>query len=59
MGTSKEQHAKTPKELANEYGVHVNTIYSLIKRLSEDLNHRKGQKKLTPKQVQLIKENYG
>ena len=51
--------AKTPQELANEYNVHVNTVYNYIKGIKSLLNHRKGQKKLTIKQVQIFYGYYG
>jgi transposase len=51
--------SKTPKELANEFKLHVNTIYKYIERISILLNYRKGQKKLTPQQIRVFYEYYG
>lgn len=51
--------AKTLKEIANEYGVHVNTVYKWAHNISLLLNFSKNTKKLTPKQVHIFYEYYG
>lgn len=50
--------AKTCKELAAEYGVHVNTIYEWRNKIAVLLNLKKKAKKLTPKQVAIFDAYY-
>lgn len=51
--------AKSPKELAGEYGVHVNTIYTMRNKIAMMLNLGKSAKRLSPKQVDIFYGYYG
>ena len=54
-----KRQAKSRKELAADYGVHVNTIYDWCKKISMVLNVRPKSKKLTPQQVDIFYGFYG
>jgi len=54
-----KMQAKTCKELADEYGVHVNTVYSMRDKIAGILNLQPGAKRFLPKQLNIFYGYYG
>jgi len=54
-----KMQAKTCKQLAVEFGVHVNTIYTMRDGIAMMLNLKKGAKQLLPKQLDIFYNYYG